>query len=617
MLTIKDLVANPAPILRPFHGIADIPADGGQVIEQVAMCDERWRLPADIRRAHDVLAIVPNSGQELAAPQRVLRALLDQGVTAVAVPESVFTFEPTSVIAAAQRIGLPLLAAAVVPSDARGLQVQIMQRQIVGLRADADQLDRIFRRTASLRRQGKGPEQLLRLLEFEFDAGLKIIEPDDAEWGYSSDFREALNRIRHGQIRTVTLHAQGQHAILHAVGVKGPYQVLIAVRTTPWPLHIRKLMVQVAEQLFLIKAELAHQATERRLQHSAMVIRISILKFLMNGNVKAAARVSEQLCPGLLATSGGLVAVLECASTSDRAEAVEECEKVLKGTGLVVLSPAEERHVIVLVPNNNVQTIDALGPLAGAEWAVGVSGPRPWGETARAYNSAIQALATARQTEKRITAHEGGAWPFATLLPKSAKTWARSLLRPAGGLPADRRPQLLHSARLVLTYGATNAARMLKIDRTTAGKRLTAVMGCMGLRRYALTDRAMLDLAFQLDDAIQVCDEEDTGVPVELHSVLRSSDGEVKGEAQRFLEIIDADTLHFLKTWIESNGSIQQTAKVMSMNRNSVGNRLKRVEENLERPLAYAGSGAHDLLWALIITGHLPVSILQVPDQSV
>ncbi|KAF4409912.1 helix-turn-helix domain-containing protein [Streptomyces lycii] len=613
MLTMYDLAAGQRPVLRYLDPVPATRPDTARTIEQVAVCDERWRLPADVQRARDVLAIVPfPAAGGLPDPGAALRALAGRGVVAVALapPDGSPPPETATAAAAAHATGLPLLAP-VGPSDAGDLQARVLRRQIAALRDGVEQRDRLLRLSARLDRQGKGAAPLLRQLEAECAADVRLIEPADPGWREDTELGRVLTQVRRGQVHTAAFSTAGRHVVLHAVGTTAPHQVLAAIRPTPWPRPLRDLIAHAAGQISLLRHPVVRRTAERRLEQSGMAVQLSILQYLMVGGVAAAVRAAEPLVPGVLTTDAGQVAVIECAPAEDRAGVARECEAAV-GRGLVALCPAQERHVIIAIPqpaDDGPDATDLLAPVMRAGRAAGVSTPEPWTRTARAYESAARALITARQTPGRITVHAGGT-PLASLLPPSAHRWARTLLRPLDALPAAHRDQLVHTARLALAYGAAAAGSLLGVDRTTAGKRLTTVMRYAGLSRRSLPHRAVLDLAFQLEER-PGDPENSSGIPPRLHSLLREHE-EARAEAERFLAPLDLRARALLRTWITCNGAVQRTAAELGIHRNSVPHRLERAGTLLERSLSPHGSGPHDVLWALVLTGGLPVDI--VPD---
>lgn len=616
MLTMHELAGGDRPVLRYLDKAADTRPDTTRLIDQVGICDAHWRLPGDLRRARDVLAVLPASSRP-ADVRGALRTLVDRGVVAVALTPATgpCVLTAAEVVAAARGVGLPVLAPTA-PADTQGLQARLLRRQIAALRETAERRDRLLRLSARLNRQREGPAPLLRYLESECDATVHVLEPADPQWHKLAEFDHVLTQVRHGQMQTAALSTTSEHIILHAVGVTAPHQVLAALRPTPWPRPLRDLVAQAAGQISLLQHPTERREAEHRLRQSERAIRVAILQYLMVGGVAAAVRAAEPLHPGVLTAEAGCLAVVECAPDDDRATVARECEAAVEGgRGLVVLCPAQDRHVIVLLPHPGpgpgVEAADVLRPVVRAGRAAGISTPQPWARTSRAYDCAVQALNTARQAPDRIAVQAAGT-PLAALLPPAAHHWAAHLLRPLDRLPGDQRDQLLHSARLVLAYGAVPAGRLIGVDRTTAGRRLATVMECVGLNRALLTHRAVLDLAFQLHERPSGHQGDDGSGPPRLHALLQGS-AAAPGEAERFLAPLDPETLHLLTTWLRAGGAVQETAAALGVHRNSVHHRLEGAAALLSRPLSHSGNGAHDLLWALVVTGRLPLETIPDP----
>ncbi|MEE1941013.1 helix-turn-helix domain-containing protein [Streptomyces sp. TRM 70361] len=657
MLTLYDLTGGAGPVLRHLGGAAGVPQDAARVIGRVEPCDDRWRLIAGTAagtaagtgdgtgtaaRTHEALAVVPAGAAgppgELPA---ALRALAGRGVVAVALAtgDGGAVPEEERVAAAARAAGLPVLVP-VSPCGPAELQALVLRRLAGVLREGVEQRDRLLRLSARLERQGEDPGRLLRQLADECGARVRLIGPGtgerEEEWEELDGHGRLLDRVRDGRAHAAALTAGERHVLLYATGAEAPHPVLAAVRSEPWPPRLRDLVALSAGQLGLLRHPLERRAAGRRLRRTEMALRVSILQYLMVGGVAAAVRAAEPLAPGVLTADGGRLAVVECAAAEERVRVARECEEAVGKRALVVLCPADDRHVIVVLPEPSGTGPDpgtgtgpelgSAAPLAAVVRApgrvAGVSGPEPWSRAARAYESAFRALATARQTPERITVHTGGT-PLAALLPAAAGQWARALLEPLERLPAEQRDQLVHTTRLALGYGTAFAARLVGVDRTTAGKRLSLVMRQAGLDRGRLADRAVLELAFRLGECPGEPGEawepggpgrpeEPGGEPPRLRPLLLGS-GAARQQSERFLEPLDTATRDLLAAWIAADGAVGRTAAGLGMHRNSCSQRLERAGAALGRPLTRPGAGCHDVLWALVLTGGLSAEILHDP----
>ncbi|MGK5501249.1 helix-turn-helix domain-containing protein [Streptomyces sp. URMC 125] len=627
MLTMDDLTTGENPMLRPVEAAAGVRPRPGRAVEQVEVCDGGWRLPGSVTRARDLLVVVPGDVPPPDDPAAALRGLAERGVTAVVLTGPAAAPGPgrDRAVAAARAAGLPLLEP-VLPYGAAEVQARVLHRLAGVLREGVGQRDRLLRLTARLDRHDKGPGRLLRHLEDECGAEVRLIAPGaPAGWEVLDGHRHLLAQVHGGRMHTAALSAEGRHVLLHAVGSAPPHPVLAAVRTEPWPRRLRTLPALAAGQLGLLHRPAERREAERRLWHTEMTLKVSILQYLMVGGVAAAVRAAEPLVPGVLTADSGRVAVVECASPGDRPAVVRECEKALGRRSLVVLCPAVDRHVIAILPHRTGDgpgaggdgTAELLAPVVRASgMAAGIGSPGPWYRTAHCYDSAVRALAAARRAPRRTAVEEDGS-PLVAFLPEAARRWAEALLGPLDGLPREQRDQLVHTARLTLSYGAASTARLVGVDRTTAGKRLALVMRQVGLGRARLADRAVLDLAFQLGDRLRApgpsgVPEVSGGRPPHLCALLARSD-EARQEAERFLAPLDAATRALLVRWIAADGVIGRAAPALGMHRNSLSQRLERAGALVGRVLTQPGGGCHDLLWALLLTGELPPEAVHDP----
>ncbi|WP_241847138.1 PucR family transcriptional regulator ligand-binding domain-containing protein [Streptomyces sp. CB02414] len=128
MLTLPDLTAGPVPVLRRPEPAAEATAQ--QQLDDVVVCDARWRLPPeDAPRVRAGLAVLP-TGPEGAGPEdagAALRQLARAGVVAV-VPAPA-TAPARELLEQADRAGLPVLLPAG-PWDAHETLRRVLRRQL-------------------------------------------------------------------------------------------------------------------------------------------------------------------------------------------------------------------------------------------------------------------------------------------------------------------------------------------------------------------------------------------------------------------------------------------------------------------------------------------------------
>jgi len=664
MLTLAELTTGEgAPLRSPT---TELPADNGtriqmttQVIEQVEACDANWRLHESGTRIRNALAVVPAASQHLAAdPQPALRALKDGGAVAVAIatPQQTPHVAP-GLLEAARQVGLPLLVSAA-PCTAPDLFGRLLRCQLDALRADTEQRDRLLELSTRLDRQGEGPGPLLSWLSDQTASRITVItERDSTGWTDLAEHGQVLERLIAGQMHSAAVETGGRHVRLHAIGSEAPHHVLAAVRETPWPRHLSKLVDRAAGLVALLQHPLALRAQARRLEHSAAAVKVSTLQYLMAGDVVQAARAIEPWLPGLLTADACQVVVVECAPGEERAAVAKACDTELEGRALVVMCPAEDAHVIVVCPRTEdagEDAVERLRPVVAAhpDRAAGASRPVEWTEVERAYTAAVQALTTARRQPDRIHTDDGAA-PLAHRLSPAARAWAAALLAPLEKLPPAERKELADTARLGLALGPSKAARLIgraevaeatrltpaphvipdiplpqsegttRLHRNTVSKKLSRVMELVGLDRSRLADRAVLDLALQLDTLPPA----PPGTPIPTLEEVLAEDAARAWEAELLAPLTGSTAtrdetdgavkqLGLLATWAEHNGHAGDTAEALRIHRNTATARLGEVASTIGRPLTEPGRGQHEAYLALCIGETIPLDTLPTPALS-
>ena len=643
MLTVEVLTSGRGALLRcPDGDGGEAARAGDRVIRTVQVCGTDWRLPRETRCRRDVLAVLP-APVPTAGTAAALRELAEADVVA-AVPASppAETGRLTALRREAHRVGLPLLLPAASASAAE-LETALLRRQVAAEREHGELVERLLDLSARLHRNGEGPARLLREVAAAVDGTVTVVAPQDALPGAPADGHHLpWARVRHGRTQTAALAADGEHVLLHAVGSEAPHPVLLARRARPWPRHLRELLARVTGQVALLRYPIEHRAERAAVEQARRDIQVSLLQYLMSGDWDTAARVAQPLrtargggpATDVLASEEGVVAVLQCAHDEDRPSVAATCERLLPGA-LVALCPAEYRHVILALPHSEGgrDPLTLLRPLVQARPGrlVGVSTRRSWARTAAAYLAARQALAAAEKDPEGILRDPGGT-PVATLLPAEARVWARQVLDGLDRLDPEQRVPAVPTARQVLAFGALRAGRLLGVDRSTANKRLAAVMDALGLDRSRVAHRAVADLAFSLAD-LPVPGTVPTGAQPRLSGLLRGpslvrwarDELRVFGDAEaappggwlghgRDDGAPAASARRLLTTWLEHNCRVGETADALGMHRNTLPTRLSAAGARLRLPLMTTGAAKYSVLWQLLAAGHLPGS--DVPDPT-
>ncbi|UNZ20769.1 helix-turn-helix domain-containing protein [Streptomyces sp. 891-h] len=632
MLNLRHLTTGPHPILRfpekperpeqPQQPAKAAARTMAQHVEDVVVCDARWRLPTDTPRARAGLAVLPTGPADGAGPQcagTALRGLLAAGVVAVALaPAATPAAEE-----AARTAGLPLLVPAG-PWDAEETLRRVLRRQLTAEREHTRRTARVLALSSSLAEQAEGPARLLREVAALTGGPLTLVEPGQAEWDrLAAEHPGTLEEVRCGRVRAAAVPFGDQELLLHAVGRDRPHPVLAALRPGDWPPHLRQLLAHTAGQVALLDCSARHRRNREVLRTALRGVRVSVLQYLMLGNWEGAVRVAEPLARlgaaeysvgEVLAAARGVVTVVQSANGKDLTETVAACEEAVGDRGLVVPCPANPRHVIVLVPHDP----DGGEPSARLRRVVertpghlaGVSGPRPWSQTALAYQAATRALAAARNEPGGIARDPGESSLLAFLSPR-ARSWSHQVCVGLRKLTEEQRSQAVPTARRALSYGALRAGRLLGVDRTTANKRLRLVLEAMGLDHRQVAHRAVADLAFQLTDLPVPPDHIPQAPPV-LRALLREY--QVVDWAKRELALLEqeGDAQRLLATWLAHDCRAGATAEALGMHRNTLAARLSALGARLRLPLGEQGAARYQALWLLVAAGRVPVTA--VPD---
>jgi hypothetical protein len=525
---------------------------------------------------------------------------------------------------AARAAGLAVLVPAG-PWDANETLRRVLRRQLMQERENARRTARVLTLSASLMEQAAGPARLLREVATLTGGPVKLIEPGQAEWDWlAAEQPQEVELVRCGRVRTAVVPFGEQELVLHAVGRDRPHRVLAALRSGGWPPYLRQLLAHVAGQVALLDCSVRYRQEREVLCTALRGVRVSVLQYLMLGNWEGAVRVAEPLARlgaaeygvgEVLAAGRGVVAVVQCAPGEDRTGTAAACEEAVGDGGLVVPCPADPRHIIVVLPqdaDDKAAPLALLRPVVGQRPGrlAGVSGPRPWSQTASAYGAAIRALTAAENVPEGIVRDAGGS-SLLTFLSPLARAWAHQVCAGLWKLTAEQRAQAVPTARHTLAYGALRAGRLLGVDRTTANKRLRVVMQAMGLDHRQVAHRAVADLAFQLAD-LPLLPDHAPEPPPRLRTLLQEP--AVVNWATRELTVLDqtSDATRLLASWLAHNCHAGATATVLGIHRNTFAARLSAVGALLRLPLGEQGAAPYQVLWLLVAAGQ--ISVTAVPD---
>ncbi|MGV9848158.1 helix-turn-helix domain-containing protein [Streptomyces sp. NPDC003442] len=528
-------------------------------------------------------------------------------------------------------------------------------------RAHTGRLDELLHEVRRQMGRGAGadPRPVLDWLGRQIDADVALVGGAGAVEASTALFprqilpslEPTLARLSGGQMAAAATESGALQVRLEALGPHAPRPVLVVAGTSAPTREAASLVSHAGSLIALLDRAQGADTTFRGYQYKARQLRFAVFSALLAGDLTLARRMTTGAVPSLLDAARLRVYLLHCPPEDrDRLAQTYQDGSGYHGTGLMVHCPAFKEHLICLVADGSADgSDDGTGGRFDDEpdtdprdfgddpeaargqgtvlrrlvrenslYALGISSPYPLDATAEAYGQALHALAAARHTPERMAAYLGRT-PLVPLLPHTeAGTWARALLRPLGSTPRAT----LDITRLAVTFPRSAVARLLDISRNTVSHHLSRVEATLGLDLGDVRTRAALDLAFCLTGG-----QPDGGFGPEggfgstggfgarggrpvptLDELFRT--GPAHAWAREFLRPL-RDTrgrdLHTtLSAWIDANTDAQRTARHVGLSRNTVRAHLRAAEHLLSRDLLTTGSGIHDLVHALHITGLHP-----------
>ncbi|MGW5449292.1 helix-turn-helix domain-containing protein [Streptomyces asiaticus] len=513
-------------------------------------------------------------------------------------------------------------------------------------RAHTGRLDELLHEVRRQMSRGTGadPRPVLDWLGRQIDADVALVGGAGAVETSTARFprqilpslEPTLARLSGGQMAAAATESGALQVRLEALGPHAPRPVLVVAGASAPTREAASLVSHAGSLIALLDRAQDADTTFRGYQYKARQLRFAVFSALLAGDLTLARRMTTGAVPALLDAERLRVYLLHCPPEDrDRLAQTYQDGSGYHGTGLMVHCPAFKEHLICLVADgsgvadgpgvaDDPKTAHGQGAVLrrlvrdNSHYALGISSPYPLGATAEAYGQALHALAAARHTPERMAAYLGRT-PLVPLLPHTeAGAWARALLRPLGSTPRVT----LDITRLAVTFPRSAVARLLDISRNTVSHHLGRVEATLGLDLGDVRTRAALDLAFCLTGG-----QPDGGLGPEGSSGAEGGFGARGGRpvptldelfrtepahawAREFLRPLQ-DTrgrdLHTtLRAWIDANTDAQRTARHLGLSRNTVRAHLRAAEHLLSRDLLTTGSGIHDLVHALHITGLHP-----------
>ncbi|MFE1943037.1 helix-turn-helix domain-containing protein [Streptomyces massasporeus] len=479
-------------------------------------------------------------------------------------------------------------------------------------------------------RRPSPPREILAWLEHRIDVDAAWVGRGLAVQAATARFpaeilgalREQLERLADGRLAAATLRVGTRAVHIEAFGLRAQRPVLVTVGASALSRESAALASYVGTLLELQGRASAADSSLRDYEGKARQLRFAVLTALMTGDITLARRMTTGDVPPLLDAERVRVYLLSCPDADrDRLVRAHLDSSGYHGSGLMVHCPAFKDHLICPIaedaePDGRPEQAEVLRRLIGdnSGYALGISRAHPLTLTATAYGEALHALAVARNSPRRMAAYRGRP-SLAHLLPRQeALAWATAFLAPLHDLPKTT----VDVTRLAVTFPRSAVARLLHISRTTVAAHCRRAEDALGVDLSDVRARATVDLALSLTGPQSVATGLPHLAPPHLEDLLRT--GPAVNWAESFLRPLHGarpSTLHItVSAWIDADTDARRTAARVGLSRNTVRAHLRAAESLLNRDLLTTGSGIHDLVHALSVTGGRPHTALRADAFS-
>ncbi|MEU9186306.1 helix-turn-helix domain-containing protein [Streptomyces sp. NPDC048484] len=482
--------------------------------------------------------------------------------------------------------------------------------EVLGHGAGLDELLRLVRRQGS-------PAEVLELLGRRTGAEVAWIGRGGAVRAATAGFprrlagalTEHVERLTDGRLAAATTRVGELEVHLETFGGREPRPVLVTAGTSALSRDAAALVSQAGGLIDLLSR--ASEADDGSLGYEAKArqVRFAVLTALMAGDVTMARRMTTGDVPPILSAERVRVHLLHCTPADrDRLTRTYLDSSGYHGAGLMVHCPAFKEHLICPVAEDaelggRFRHGEVLRRLVRENpgYALGVSRPHPLAATAEAYGEALHALAVARNSPERLAAYRGRPSLVHVLPRHAALAWARAFLEPLSTVPKPT----VDVVRLIAMFPRSAVARLLHLSRTTVAAHCRRAEAALEIDLGEVRVRATLDLALSLSALQPDLAVADTQVAPPLGELLQGTPAVTWAET--FLRPL-RDTRHpnlyaTVGAWIDANTDAQRTAAHLGLSRNTVRAHLRAAEHLLNRDLLTTGSGIHDIVHALHVTG--------------
>lgn len=426
---------------------------------------------------------------------------------------------------------------------------------------------------------------------------------------------DLLSDIAAGRLASAAWEDRGRHQRLVRVAHPTPSsaRVLAVSREEPFDRRTSDIVAHTVQVIEVLLRAGETAAAGARLARAASDLRLAILQLLMVEDVVSARRVAAGLWPGLLDTDTACVYVVE-GTAEERDRLAEECLAVTGEQAMVVRCPAMDRHVILVIPEEDAA--EQLRSLIRRKprTFLGGSARHSLARVATAYGQAVSALAVAHFRPDRSAVYVERTHPERLMDPAVLRGWTTRLLRPLDTLPHHTRAELLATTRLGLEFTAVNAAKVLGVSRNTVRARMERVEALLDTDFSDLTARAVVHLA--LNTQVGLADPPADGdMPPAANARLGDllSGPAMRTWAHDVLARLDGDARDLrrtLRSWIAEGANAERAAQTLGVHAQTVREHVRSAEPVLERQLLAGGSDLYEVVLAHLAEGDLDQPVL-------
>ncbi|WP_432076625.1 helix-turn-helix domain-containing protein [Streptomyces wuyuanensis] len=474
--------------------------------------------------------------------------------------------------------------------------------------AELDELLRLVRR--------RSPVSVLAWLGGRIGADVAWVGRAGAVDAATPDFPPGIARVlpEHAEplagkgLVAATTHLDGREVRLEAFGGRAPRPVLVTASSAPLPRDAALLASHAGGLLELLDRAGEADESARGYEAKSRQLRFAVLTALMSGDVTLARRMTTGDVPPLLGAERVRVHLLHCTPADrDRLARTFLDPSGYHGAALMVHCPAFKEHLICPIaedvePGGRLRQGEVLRRLVRENpgYALGVSRPHPLAAMGEAYGEALHALTVARNSPDRLAVYRGRPSLVQVLPRRPAAAWASAFLEPLGDVPKPT----VDVTRLAVTFPRAAVARLLQISRTTVAAHCRRAEEALGVDLGDVRTRAALDLALSLA-AVHPGPADDRGPAPTLPELLRTAPAVTWAES--FIGPLhtgrNGELHRTAEAWIDTGTDARAAAARLGLSRNTVRSRLRAAERLLNRDLLTTGSGIHDLVHALDVTG--------------